>query len=117
MNLKDKIFANDKLIVEAVEVPEWDVTVYVRTISGTERDAFEAASLVKKGKTRETNLQNLRARMVVLCSCNEDGTPVFHPNEVDRVGALNARALDRVFTVAQRLNGWSEGDVEEMAKN
>ena len=33
------------------------------------------------------------------------------------MGKKGAKALDRVFSVAQKINGISDGDVEELAKN
>ena len=104
-----------------VSVPEWDCDVWVRTISGAERDSFEAACFVerKRGRkrSRELSLVNFRARLTVLCACEEDGKPAFMPGDVDWLGAKSGVALNRVFEVAQRVNGFTEEDVEELAGN
>ncbi len=118
MGLRDTILAKTELITEKVDCrPDWDCDVWVRQVSGLERDAFEAASLKKVGKKQETNLQNIRARMALLTVCDEAGKPVFQRGDELLIGQLSARALDKIMTVAQRLNGWSEEDVEEMVKN
>ena len=117
MGIREQIFSHDKLPVEKVACPEWGCDVYIRTLSGTERDDFDAASLSTRGKKREINLRNLRARLVVLSACDEAGTPLFVPDDVSRVGSLSSKVLDRLFTVAQRLNGITEEDVTELVKN
>ncbi len=49
---KDDILGADDLATEDVEVPEWGGCVRVRALTGTERDAFEAAMfrMPKPGK-------------------------------------------------------------------
>jgi hypothetical protein len=49
---------------ETVEVPEWGVRLRVRSLTGTERDAFEASLLESRGKSREVNLRNMPAKLV-----------------------------------------------------
>lgn len=122
---KEAILAANDLEKELVEVPEWGGAVYVRALTGTERDAFEASlvneRVVRRGRksetTRETNLRNLRARLCALTMCDEEGNRLFGDSEVHELGKKSASALNRVFEVAQRLSGLSEGDVEELAGN
>ena len=52
------------LVDETVDVPEWGVRLRVRSLTGTERDAFEASLLENRGKSREVNLRNMRAKLV-----------------------------------------------------
>ena len=40
-NLRDLILAASDRQKEKAEVPEWGITVFITTMSGTERDAFE----------------------------------------------------------------------------
>jgi hypothetical protein len=102
---------------EAVYVFEWGGSVLVRTMSGTERDAFEVASVAARGKSREVNLANLRARLAVLCLVDADGKRLFSDADAPALGAKSARALSRIYDVAARLNGLSADDAEELAKN
>lgn len=97
---KEAILAADDLPRERVVVPEWGGDVFVRTMTGTDRDAFETSLLGKDGR-----MENVRARLVSLTLCNEAGTRIFDDSEIVALGAKSARALDRVFSVAQRLNG------------
>lgn len=97
---KEAILAADDLPRERVSVSEWGGDVFVRTMTGTDRDAFETSLLGKDGR-----MENVRARLVSLTLCNEAGTRIFDDSEIVVLGTKSARALDRVFSVAQRLNG------------
>lgn len=114
--LKEKL-RDVKLPIEKLEVPEWGETVWVRTVTAEERDAFEAASVKGKGKNREANLHNIRARMAALTLCDEAGQPLFTPADAAFLGTQSAKVLGCIYDVATRLNGWSDEDVEELAKN
>jgi hypothetical protein len=109
---REQILAVQDCKIEEVDVPEWDGTVRVKALSGTERDQIEAMVLGKSGKGR--NYENLRARMVALTVVNESGERIFETNDVTVLGSKNARALDRIFDVAQRLSGMTAKDVEEL---
>ncbi len=107
------ILAADDLPRELVEVPEWGGSVHVRTLTGTERDAFEQSVIV----AGEKNLGNIRARFAVLTICDENGDRIFGERDAVDLGKKSAAALDRVFAVAQTLNGFSSSDVEDLAGN
>ena len=119
MNLLSKtaILAAQDLQTEDVEVPEWGGAVRVRSFTGRERDAFEASMVRGEGRDRKVDLTNMRARLVGLTVIDETGQRLFTDDEVDLLGAKSGAALDRVFSVAQKLNGLSGADVEELAKN
>lgn len=114
---KSAILAADDLKTEDVEVPEWGGTVRVRAFSGRERDEFEASLVRGDGKDRKVDLTNMRARLVALTVVDETGQKLFTHDDVDLLGAKSGAALDRVFAVAQKLNGLSGADVEELTKN
>jgi hypothetical protein len=108
---KDAILAADDLPRETVSVPEWGGEVLVRTMSGTDRDAFEASLLEKDGR-----MENVRARLVALTLCDPQGDRLFDDSEIAALGRKSARALDRVFAVAQRLNGIGVEQVDAAKK-
>lgn len=114
---REQILKADDLPRQEVEVPEWGGAVHVRTLTGAERDEFEGESLQKRGRLREVNLENLRARLCALCIVDADGLRLFNEMDVDKLGGKSAKALDRVFAVAQRMNGFTREDVEELVKN
>jgi hypothetical protein len=112
---KTDILGADDLPKQEVSVPEWGGHVWVRTMTGTERDAFEAALL--NGQNKATNLSNIRARMAVLTVCDDAGDRLFDDADMAALGKKSAAALDRVFAVAQELNHFGDKDVEDLAKN
>ena len=114
---KSAILSADDLKTEDVEVPEWGGAVRVRAFSGRERDAFEASLVRDDGKDRKVDLTNMRARLVALTVVDETGQKLFTHDDVDLLGAKSGAALDRVFAVAQKLNGLSAADVEDLTKN
>ena len=104
------------LASEEVEVPEWGFRLRVRSLTGTERDAFEASLLQTRGKDREINLRNMRAKLVAQSVRKADDSRVFSDAQVEALGRKNAAALQRVFRVAQRLSGLAEDEVEELTR-
>ena len=114
---KTAILAAQDLQTEDVEVPEWGGAVRVRSFTGRERDAFEASMVRGDGRDRRVDLTNMRARLVGLTVIDESGQRLFTDEEADLLGAKSGAALDRVFAIAQKLNGLSGADVEELSKN
>ena len=114
---KTAILTANDLQTEDIEVPEWGGAVRVRSFTGRERDAFESSMVRGDGRDRKVDLTNMRARLVGLTVIDETGQRLFTDEEVDLLGAKSGAALDRVFAVAQKLNGLSGADVEELSKN
>lgn len=112
---RDAILQADDLPTETVEVKEWGGSVCIRSMTGAERDKYEASMVERKGKDVQVNLKNIRARLVALCCIDEDGKRLFADSDMEALGKKSAAALDRVFAVAQKLNGLSAQDVEELA--
>lgn len=116
MNVKDKLLGLT-LPKQEVPVPELggDV-VWVWGLSGFDRDAFESTMTVQRGKKREQNLANIRARFLVLVLRDADGKRLFTDADASVVGNLPASVLDRLFDVGRKLSGMTEADVEELGK-
>ena len=114
---KEQILQADDLEMEVVEVPEWGGSVLVRGLTGTERDAFEGSIIVLKGKRSSMNMRNVRAKLVARSVVDEFMERLFSDADVEALGKKSAAALDRVFSVAQRLSGVSDDDMEELAEN
>jgi len=113
---RDQILQANDLVTETVEVPEWGGSVFVKSLTGVERDQFEAAIVELKGRDTKINMRNARARLVALSVVDEEGKKVFSPNDISLLGAKSAAALQRVFNVAMRLSGISEEDVRELTE-
>lgn len=119
---REQILKADDLPYEDVEVPEWGGVVRVRTLTGAERDAWEQSIITmqangKKAPTMQRRLDNLRAKLVARCLIDDAGARLFTDKDIAALGQKSAAALSRVFEVAQRLNGLTENDVEELVEN
>jgi hypothetical protein len=109
--------AND-MKTEDVPVPEWGGEVRIRTLTGTERDEFEASMVeMKKDGSAKRNVENVRARLLILCIINERGEQMFNRADIKLLGRKSAAALDRVANACNKLNAFSEEDIEELAEN
>ena len=113
MNLREQILETNDLPLEAVEVHEWKTTVYMRGMNASERDHWEMSIYENKG----IKMDNIRARLVVLTLCDESGNRLFNDEEVEKLGKKNAKVINKLFEIAQRLSGIGQKDVEELGKN
>lgn len=110
MSTREQILAIDDVQVVPVAVPEWGMTVHVRSMTAGDRDRFEASM---QGKA----LNDIRAKLAVATVCDADGTRVFNPDDVAALSAKSAAALSRLFNAAAQLNHLLPGDVEALEKN
>jgi hypothetical protein len=113
---RDAFLAATTLPTEMVPIPELGGVVQVRGLSAAGRDTFEKSMWVKKGKARELNMANIRARLVALCVVDESGQRTFSDEDVEALGQVRADIVDRLFAVAQRLSGLGDQDVEELGQ-
>lgn len=114
---RNDVMTADDLPRERVEVPEWGGAVDMRTLTSAERDAFEVRMLRDSDDDPESRLENLRARLVAACAVDEDGHCLFSEDDVEALGGKSARAMDRLFDVAQRMNGMGPDAIEDLTKN
>jgi len=106
--------ADDSSQREKVDVPEWGGHVYVRVLSGAERDRFEL--IVQDGVANKATA-NIRASLCVRAICDAEGKRIFTDNQAANLATKSSVALDRVFEVAQRLNKLKDEDIEDLQKN
>lgn len=115
---KNDILAASDFATEEVFVPQWGGSVFVRTLSGRERDEFESSTVKMKNGKQEPDMVNFRARFVALCVVDEQGQRLFKTRaEIDMLGSKSVAALQLLFNKAQELNSMSEDDVEELTSN
>lgn len=104
--------ADDRTATETVPVPEWGGEVVVGVIGGDERDRFD----LYREKRRQSDA-GIRALLVAMSCRDEDGKPLFTPEDVATLGAKSSRALDRVFEAALRVNKMGNEAAEIEVKN
>lgn len=110
-DLRTKILASKPTMVEPVDVPAWGVTVYVKELTLAERDKFEAGQVRRNADgTAFLDTVGLKARLVALTACDENGDLIFDESDVDSIMGLGAAGVEVVFTVAQRVNKMRKED-------
>ena len=114
--LRDQILASKGLGPVAVPCPEWGegTLLYIHPLTGDQRDALEEESTelaaeadVAPGAGRK----RLHARAVVRAARDAEGKPVFRLEDVEALAAKDARVLDRLYRVVDRLSAVSEEEV------
>ena len=113
MNLNREAFLSEKarqIKREPLELPELGGTVWIKGMSGEERDEFEKSCRDPKGRLR----RNIRARLVVLTAVAEDGSRLFRDDDIPMVGKLRVDIIQKMFNKAQELSGLSDADVDEL---
>ena len=112
---KEQINNSDDRPTLEIDIPEWRGRVLLRTLSGTQRDSFEAGIMDKDGKP--TKLHNLRARFAALVLVNEDGSPMYTQEQAAQLGNKSANALTRIWDEGRTFNKMDADAVEEAEKN
>ena len=72
-SLRDQILRAEDATSEKVHVSEWGVDVWVRGLTGAERDAIEDSMVKGKGKVDEKRADRLRHISVPLTACGWRG--------------------------------------------
>lgn len=86
-------------------------SIFLKPLSSKDRDNFEASVV---GMNGERDLQNLRARLVAKCLCDEKGKPIGNPAQI---GELRADFIGAIFDKVRELNGMDADDVAEAGKD
>lgn len=115
---RDQILESNDLTSEPVEVPEWGGGVLVRTMTGTDRDAFEDSlfSVDASGKASR-DVSNLAVKLLTMTIVDDAGNRLFAPTDVAMLGRKSAAAIARVYAVASRLNGIGAKAEDDAVKN
>ena len=98
---------------EVVKVPEWGGEVMVYGLTLAEKDIWTDSILVD-GKA---NMEGATARLCALCIRDEKGKCIFTDKDITAFSAKSAKAIDRIFQVAQRISGIGQEEIEETVKN
>lgn len=115
---RDQILEASDLKTQEVDVPEWGGTVIVRTMTGTARNAFEASIMkTMPDGTRQSDMTNMRAKLIAVTVVGDDGNLLFTPEEADIIAQKSSAALEKVFEAAQALNLMGVKAEAEAAKN
>ena len=120
---REKLLSKEKLDIEKVDLGGGDF-VYVRQMTGAERDSFEQTLFREVRDPRgnvvdfERSLEHFRAKLAVHTICDEKGNNLLRPKDYEVLSThMSARRLEKIVNVAQRLNAITEEDREALVKN
>ncbi len=97
------------------EIKEWGGFVRLKSLTSAERDAFTKSIMVGKGRDKDVNLQNFRAKFVSLCLVDEAGQRLFNKHE--DLGKKSSLVIERLFREASEMSGLTDEQFQEAIKN
>lgn len=110
LNKAKILAATDTKISDPVAVPEWGGEVFVKTLTGTERDQFEESYSQNKMKA-------FRAKFLVLTLCDKSGERLFADGDVDALSQKSSLVINRLFESAWDFNALSQNAVDSLGKD
>lgn len=111
---REDILSKTDLKKESLTIKEWGGEIFVSEMSGTLRDSWEQ---MLREKDEEGKIVSPRAKLIAFTVVNEKGERIFNDSDVSLIGKLSSSSLEKVCTVAMRLNGLDSDSVEEAKKN
>jgi hypothetical protein len=113
-----EILAADDRSVEMVDCPEWGGEVRIATMTGTERDEFEAEVYGNADSGKSALERHIRVLLVAYCAVDAEGRRLFTDRaEIEALGRKSFKPIRRIAEVAMRLNALTEAAVEDLEKN
>ena len=99
--------------IVTIFVPEWGGDVCLREITAGQRDQWDAWQIENEGAARYANI---RARLLVLTICDEQGARLFGDKDIDIVSSMPAQTIDRLWDASCKLVGLRPEDVEKTSQ-
>lgn len=96
-----------------VEVPEWGMTCFIKTLSRAEHDQWE----VVLTSTPDDKRGDIRIALVGLCLCDENGNRIVPDDKFAELGTKHFKAIERLYEAAVKHNSLGNDAVEDAKKN
>ncbi|MEN8819907.1 MAG: hypothetical protein ABF271_02250 [Abyssibacter sp.] len=98
--------------VAPVKVPGFDGALYVREMSGVDRERYELG--ITSGAQDKGHV---RAMLVACTLCDEQGKLLFGPDQVAEIASWKVRVLIPLAEKAAELSAITESDIQELEGN
>jgi hypothetical protein len=110
------ILATDDIQIETVEVPQWKVTVGVRTMTG-----YRRAQMMKRASDPDTGVvdfEHLYPEIVIAC-CVDPTThePLFRESDRDTLNTKAGAALEVIAAAGLRVSGLDKTAEKDLGKD
>ena len=121
LNFDDIVASQDKEYQD-VDVPEWGGTVRIATMSGEDRDRWELSMMQADDSSERGFKLNFdaysRVRLVAMCLVDDNFNRIFVTKEqIERLSQKSGKVMDLLYDVAQRVNGITDEDIDDLEKN
>ena len=103
--------ADDRKLVEVDLTEEWGGIVYIKPLSGKNRDWIEVNSDDKKVAL------TMRSKIAVMSVCDENGNMLFTDADAEWLGEKSGVALEKILKAVTQVNAVKAGDIEALEKN
>lgn len=119
---REKLLEKQHLEIVKVDLGD-DVHVFVRQMTGHERDEFERKLVHRfkdeKGKyDYDMRLEDYRSKLAVHTVCDDKGVLLLQSNDYKQLStSMSALRLEKIINEAQRINAITEEDKEGLVKN
>ena len=109
---RDQILGVDDLPRELVDVPEWDGSVWTRSLNAGERARYWSHLLEvdSAGKIRPRAAADSTTLLASMGICDDQGQALFSEADVAALARKSSAALDRVAAVIGRLSGIGQAE-------
>lgn len=111
---REDILSHTDLKKEKIFVKEWGGEIFVSEMTAESRDEWEQNIVKRDNKDK---LVNARAKLIVVTVVDEDGNRLFNDEDVEKIGKLSSKVIDKIAVISQKLNGLSAEELEESKKN
>lgn len=113
MKLREKILAKKNLQRESIFVPEWNETIYIRSLT-----AYERCMLETRAKEKNEANESLAILIFALIWCCEDdaGQRIFLDSDYDAITQIDGVVAHRLFELVAKVNRLTQEDVEAVKK-
>ena len=115
MSLRDQILASKDVPSQAMEVPEWGVTIELRGMTaGARVNMVDESYDANSGKT---NLKTMYPRVITACVYDpKTGEPIFTSEDADVIMSKAAIVVERIALECLKLSAADETAVTEAGK-
>lgn len=112
--LSERIRAISDIDVEVVPIPQWDLSVEVRGMTGEQRAAFVQRYSDNDGRV---DFASLYPELIIAGTFDpEDGSQVFSEEDRDWLMTKSGAALETISGKVMKLSGMGEKAVDEVGK-
>ena len=113
--LKEKIFTAQDIKFEPMEIEEWGVTIWVKSLTQKERsEALEASRIDSDDELKRG--ENFQMAILIAGIRDKDGNQVFTKADIELLRAKNASVLDRITRKITELSGFG-AEMEEALRS